>query len=441
MRLFPILAAIVATAAIFGLVFERERLLAMLPATEAAGTQDTAEDATDATETAPDDPAAVRVVAVHSQARQIDRAVIVRGRTEADRQVELRAETSGQVISEPLRKGAFVDKGQVLCELDPGARQSVLAEARARLAEARARVPEAQAMIPEAQARVKEAEARLKEAQAVLEEARINYNAANRLSQDGFASTTRVAATQAAVRGAEAAVVSAKAGLKAAEAGLETADAGIESARAGVESARAAVAAAKREIARLTIAAPFSGLLEGDSAELGSLLQPGGLCATVIRLDPMMLVGFVPETAVSRVEMGAPATAELASGERIEGKVVFISRSADPTTRTFRVEVEVPNPDLTLRDGQTAEIVIAAAGTRAHLLPQSALTLNDEGTLGVRTVDAGKRAAFVPVSLLRDTPNGVWLAGLPEAADVIVIGQEYVTDGVPVAPTYRELGQ
>ncbi len=445
MRLFPIIAAVLVVAAIYGFVFERERLLSMLPQPDAAEAQ--AEPAPAAPASADEEPAeagaeqAVRVVAVHSAARPIDRAVIVRGQTEADRQVDLRAETTGQIISDPLRKGAFVEEGQVLCKLDPGTRQSVLTETRARLAEARSRVPEAEARSPEAQARVEEAKARLTESQSRLSEAEINFNAASRLSEDGFASETRVAATQAAVRGAEAAVVSARAGLKAAEAGLQTVAAGIESAKAGVQSAQAAVAAAEREIDRLTIKAPFSGLLESDSAELGSLLQPGGLCATVIRLDPMMLVGFVPETQVSRIELGAQAQAELASGDRVEGVVVFISRAADPETRTFRVEVEVPNRELSLRDGQTAEISISAEGTTAHLLPLSALTLNDEGTLGVRTVDADRRVAFHAVTLLRDTDTGVWLSGLPEAADVIVIGQEYVTDGVLVEPSFQEIGQ
>jgi multidrug efflux system membrane fusion protein len=353
----------------------------------------------------------------------------------------VRAETSGRVISDPLRKGAFVEEGEVLCKLDPGTRQSALKEARARLAEALARVPEAEAKKPEAEARVQEARARLTEAEARLNEASINANAASKLSEQGFAAQTRVAGTQAAVRGAEAAIESAKAQLKSARSGLETVKATIESARAGVESARAAVESAEEEVERLTIAAPFAGLLESDTAELGSLLQPGALCATVIQLDPIMMVGFVPETEVDRVELGAAAKAELATGGTVEGEVVFISRAADPTTRTFRVEIEVPNPELRLRDGQTAEITIDAAGTQAHLLPQSALTLNDAGTLGVRLVTPDSRASFAPVQLLRDTPNGVWLAGLPEQARVIVIGQEYVTDGVRIAPSYREIGQ
>jgi len=345
------------------------------------------------------------------------------------------------VISPPARKGSFVETGDLLCRLDPGTRDATLAEARARLAEAEARVPEAKARVPESEARVEEAQARVQEAQALLDEALINANAATKLSEGGFASQTRVASTQAAVRGAEAAVVSANAGLKSAASGLESVAAGIQAAKAGVEGARAAVAAAAKEIDRLAIVAPFAGLLETDTAELGSLLQPGDLCATVMQLNPIMLVGFVPETEVTRVELGAAAQAELVSGNRVSGSVVFLSRAADPTTRTFRVEIEVPNPDLALRDGQTAEIVIAAEGKHAHLLPQSALTLDDTGALGVRLVTEQDRAQFHPVTLLRDTPAGVWLDGLPERANVIIIGQEYVGDGVRVAASYQESGE
>jgi len=414
MRLFPIIAAIVVTAIVYAFVFERDRLVAILtggPETSLAESgAATGQDApTQAAGTA--DP--VRVVAVKSTARTIDSAVILRGQTEAFRQVDLRAETTGQVISEPLRKGAFVETGQTLCKLDPGTREAALTEARARLAAARARVPETQARVAEAQSR--------------LEEARINDNAARQLQQEGFASQSRAASTKAALRSAEAAV--------------ESATSGLETARAEIESAQAAVAAAQKEIERLTISAPFAGLLESDTAELGSLLQPGALCATVIQLDPIMLVGFVPETAVDRVEPGALAGAEMASGGRVQGNVTFLSRQADQTTRTFRVEIRVDNPDLTLRDGQTAEIVISAAGKKAHLLPQSALTLNDEGTLGVRLITEDNEAKFAPISLLRDTTTGVWLAGLPETANVMIIGQEYVTDGVKVTPSYQDLGQ
>lgn len=358
MRLISILTAVLVTAALYLLVFEREALLAVAAVTEPEGEQTAQADET---------MAAVSVVALRSVAQQIDSAVLVRGRTEAARQVDVRSETSGLVISEPLRKGAYVEAGQLLCELDAGTREATLAEAEARLAEAV-----------------------------------INNTAAERLAEGGFASETRAAGAQATL-----------------------------------QAAQAAVKAAKKELDRLKITAPFEGLLESDVAELGSLLQPGSQCATIIQLDPIKLVGFIPETAVNRVTVGVTAGAMLATGERVQGRVTFLSRSADETTRTFRVEIEVPNENLGIRDGQTAEIVIASDGADAHLIPGSALTLSDEGTIGVRIVE-DSRARFVPVTLLRDTTNGVWVGGLDPEVDIITVGQEYVSDGVLVKVTYQE---
>lgn len=438
MRLFSILAAILVGAAIYAFVMERDAMRDLVGATPEDPATETA--AAPSSEPARDDTG-VGVVAIRSVARQIDSTVELRGQTEADREVDLRAETTGQIISPPLRKGAFVEEGEVLCRLDPGTRAATLAEAEARLTEAKSRVPEAQAKVPETEARIEEARARLTESEARLREARINANAATRLSEGGFASEIRVAQTEAEVEGARAGIESARAALRTAETGLESVAAGIEAAKAGVRSAEAAVAAAQKEIERLVIDAPFAGLLESDTAELGSLLQDGGLCATVIQLDPIMLVGFIPETQVNRAQVGAKASAVIASGEEVTGRVVFVSRAADPTTRTFRVEIEVPNPELALRDGQTAEIKIAAEGKAAHLLPQSALTLNDAGVLGVRVVAEDSTAQFTEVELLRDTPTGLLVTGLPDEADVIVIGQEFVTDGVPVRPSFREIGQ
>ncbi|SFS07301.1 efflux RND transporter periplasmic adaptor subunit [Yoonia litorea] len=407
MRLIPLLTAVLVSAALYLMVFERDRVMGF-----AQGNPQPA-DMTDAQISEPEVVPvsdAVAVVAMNSTAQTIDSAVILRGETEAARQVTVAAQTSGLVISDPLRKGTSVSEGDTLCQLDPGIREASLAEARARLAEAQGRVPEAQAGVIEAEARVREAE--------------INLNAAQRLSQDGFASETRL--------------VSAQAAMEAATAGLRRASSAVASAEAGIESASAAVAFAEREIDNLTITAPFSGLLETDTAELGSLMQTGTPCGTIIDLSQIKLVGFVPETEVAQVSVGAMAGARLASGQEVRGQVTFLSRSADELTRTFRVEVTVPNSDLVISDGQTAEILIAAAGRTAHLIPASALTLNDEGTLGVRIVADGNVAQFMSVTLLRDTSQGVWVTDLPDPVAIITVGQEFVTDGVPVRPTFAE---
>jgi membrane fusion protein, multidrug efflux system len=415
MRIFSILAALVVTVLLAMSILARPQLMALLGMSgDAEETQTNTLNTSEADAENAASKNLVKVLVRKVIAEQVDSAVILRGQTAAARQVDVKSETSAIVASAPLRKGSSVVEGQALCVLDPGTRGSALEEARARLTEAQSRVPES--------------EARVEEARARLEEAKINQNAATRLIQDGFASQTRVASADASVAAAKASVSSATSGLS--------------SAKASIEAATASVASAEKEIERLTIRAPFGGLLESDTAELGSLLQPGALCATIIQLDPIKLVGFVPETEVNRVSLGARAGAQLAAGgQQVFGEVVFLSRSADPQTRTFRVEIDVPNSDLAIRDGQTAEIGIASAGVKAHLIPQSALTLNDDGALGVRMIDDAAVVAFAPVEIMRDTPKGIWITGLPLEADIIVVGQEYVTAGVTVAPTWEELSQ
>ncbi|WP_236638479.1 efflux RND transporter periplasmic adaptor subunit [Mangrovicoccus ximenensis] len=367
MRLLPIVTALIVAAVLYGLVFERDALRDIVSGRppERAETPAGAEAAPEAA-----GRGAINVVAIDSTAREVGNTVVLRGRTEADRQVEVMAQISGLVISEPKPKGSFVAAGEVICRIDPGTRPADLAEARARLAEAE-----------------------------------ISNTAAERLSRGGYTSETQAVA-----------------------------------ARASLESAQAAVTRAETEIARLEITAPFAGLLETDSAELGSLMQPGSACATVIRLDPVRLVGFLPETQVDLVKTGATARAQLADGTQREGTVSFVSRSADAETRTFRVDIAVANPDFSVRDGQTAEIAIEAEGTLAHLIPQSALTLDDDGTMGVRIVDAESRARFLPVRMLRDTAEGMLVAGLPERVTIITLGQDYVTDGVAVTAHAPESG-
>jgi len=154
MRLLPIITAIVVSTALYYVVFERDTLLAFAQVSTTDETQ----------EIVPQEISNVSVVALRSVAQPIDSAVLVRGRTEAARQVNVSAETSGLVISEPLRKGAFVEDGALMCQLDTGTREARLAEAKARLAEARANLPSAEARMPEARSRLKEAEARLVEA-------------------------------------------------------------------------------------------------------------------------------------------------------------------------------------------------------------------------------------------------------------------------------------
>jgi len=347
MRLTSLIAALV-VAAVVAYWFVLRHDIAPDPVTTVS------QEASAAEQTAP--PVPVQVF--ESAARDTRSILVVRGRTEANRLVRVAAQTTSRVISEPLRRGAAITAGDLLCRLDPGTRQAELAEAEAALTEA--------------------------EAEAI---------AAESLSSKGFAAETTLKARRAALRAAQA--------------------------------RRDSVG---WDIAQLEIRAPFDGVLETDAAEIGTYLKPGDLCATVIDLGKVKVTGFVAEGEIDLLTEGQQATARLVNGIEAAGRISFLARTADSDTRTYAVEVTLENADGRLRDGMTAEIAVPLPPASGHLIPQSALTLDDEGRLGVRLATDGV-ARFAAVELLRDAENGVWVAGLPETARIIVVGQEFVRDG------------
>lgn len=214
-------------------------------------------------------------------------------------------------------------------------------------------------------------------------------------------------------------------------------------ARTSAEVIRAEIKQLDVEIRRLEITAPFDGVIDSDPATVGSFLQPGSTCASLVDPDPLRVFGFAPEFKVGQLREGMSGTARLATGQVVQGRIAFIAQAADPATRTFKVELLVPNPNYALRDAVTAEIDIPLGSQPAHKLPQSALTLNGEGEIGVMIAEGGV-ARFRAIEILRDDAEAVWVSGLGEQADVIVVGQEYVRDGIRITTTMQNgsiLGQ
>lgn len=328
--------------------------------------QEAAAAAVDAAPAPDPDTIAVEVVTKRSRAESLSSSLRMTGATEANRRVEVRAETSGVVAIAP-RKGARVRQGDLLCRQQIGARA-----------------------------------ARREAALARLNQALVEARAQQTLTDKGLAAANRTGAV-----------------------------------RVEAEVLRAEIMQIDIEIGQLEIRAPFDGVIEGESAEIGALLQPGGICATVVDPDPLKVAGFVPEFQIGKLRLGETATATLVTGETVRGIITYIAQTADTATRTFEIEIDVPNPDYRLRDAVTARIEIALDSRAAHRLPQSALTLNGAGDIGVM-VDAGGKASFRAVEILRDDDSGVWVTGLGDAADVIVVGQEYVSEGSPLKATTQD---
>ncbi len=200
-------------------------------------------------------------------------------------------------------------------------------------------------------------------------------------------------------------------------------------AQSALAGAKTGLEQAQLELARTVIKTDVGGIVEDPMATVGGMLAMGKECATVVQLDPMLFIASVPEAKIGYAKLGLKAAVTTVTGDKAEGSVTYIAATADDATRSFPVEIDIPNADGKLRDGITADAIVNVGTAPVHVLPQSVLTLDDEGVLGIRTVEAGNKVAFHAVTIVKDTRDGVWVVGLPFKINVITVGQEFVQPG------------
>lgn len=246
-------------------------------------------------------------------------------------------------------------------------------------------------------------DARLAEARALVRQRQTEYDAAAKLSEKGFRAETKLAES-----------------------------------RALLDAARANLKAIETDIEDTILTAPFDGILDRRYVEIGDFLEIGNKVARVVDLDPIYLVAQVSEQKIAGITAGSRARARLISGQEIEGIVRYVGSTADEATRTFRVEVEVPNPARQVVGGMTAEIRIALESVPAHRVSSAALTLDEAGRIGIKSVDGDGTVRFQAVDIIADETDGLWLGGLPETVDIVIVGQEFVKDGQRVEPVYGD---
>ncbi|RWL42522.1 MAG: efflux RND transporter periplasmic adaptor subunit [Mesorhizobium sp.] len=208
----------------------------------------------------------------------------------------------------------------------------------------------------------------------------------------------------------------------------------LDTARSNLTQAQSQLETAQAELDRNEVKAPFDGVIDRIPVELGSSVMQGGEVATILKLDPVIARGEISERDLRYVKIGDEADVRLVNDQKVTGTVRYISRDASAQTRTFRVEVAIPNGDGSIPAGMTAEITLSAEPTNAVMLPRSVVTLGDKGDLGIRAVGKDNKVGFFPIDLVDDTPHGLVLGGIPEDARIIVAGQELVKEGDLVKP-------
>lgn len=210
--------------------------------------------------------------------------------------------------------------------------------------------------------------------------------------------------------------------------------------KATLDSATAAVGRADLALQRTKVRAPFSGILESRTIEVGDYLNVGGVCASLLDDQPMLLIGQVPEQNVSKLSIGNTVYGQLVTGEQVSGTLSYIARAADPVSRSYRIEVQLEASEKPIRQGISTEIMVTAADISAHLIPPSSITLDDAGLVGVKTLDAENRVVFHQVTIVGESNQlgmpGFWVTGLPQDVTLITLGQELVVPGQSVQASF-----
>lgn len=246
--------------------------------------------------------------------------------------------------------------------------------------------------------------AQQKEAQALLKLRQTEYNGILKLQKSGLQSKTKLA----------------------------TAEAQLEAAKASVQKI-------KVELDHTQIRAPFDGVINEKFVDQGDFLDRGNPAMTLVNDNHLIAVGYVPQQSISNIHKDITARVKLITGESINGRISFVSAVADSASRSFRIEVEIDNKAHLFVAGVSGQIHIPVEELPGHFLSPAMLALSDTGELGVKTVSTGSSVVFRPISIIRTTPKGAWVSGLPKSVQIISLGHGFVREGEKVSTVPENL--
>lgn len=298
------------------------------------------------------------VAASWSDARPVDRRLVLYGEVEPSRTVSVRSRTDG-LLEQVAASGSVVAEGDEIARLSADDR-----------------------------------EARLAQAQAQLEAAWRSAEAAHQLADRGVGPRLQAEARQAEL-----------------------------------EAARAALRAVELDIENTRLRAPIAGVINRIVTDQGSYIPPGGEVLEIVRNDPLIAVVRAPQSEVMNIRPGMTARVSFVGGDEVEGRVSFVAPLADAATRTFRVEVEIANPDERIPAGISVEVTLVTQTVEAHFVSSALARLDESGQLGVLAVDEESRIRFRPVSVVSATSSGLWISGLAERERLVTISQGSIGDG------------
>jgi RND family efflux transporter MFP subunit len=208
----------------------------------------------------------------------------------------------------------------------------------------------------------------------------------------------------------------------------------------GARQSAAAADLAKKRLADTRLTAPISGIIARRAVEVGATVAPGQAVFTIVDLDPVRVRVGVPESDVGHIVEGVAATVRIpALDASFGGRVSLVGVAADPTTRSYTVEISVPNPTRRLRAGMVAEATITTREMRSAMMVPATAVLHDGGVNGntiVYVLDRdGARAHARRVTTGAARGDSLEItSGVAPADQVVIAGQQRLRDGASVQP-------
>lgn len=315
---------------------------------------------------------------------------VTAGTVKARRESVIAAEVSGQVVRVAVREGSAVRRGDVLARLDDPELASRIDAARAELGQAEAQFAQAQARRAETAGRF---EAEVARAENNLKRARDEQARTAELFRRGFASKSEMEQADTILANAREERRVAALGEQA----VRAADREVAGLSSRVEAARAQLSGLEARRAKLTVAAPFSGIVTKKSVEVGETKTPGAPLFVLADPSAVFIEAQIDESESARVRPGQKVRLfpDAYLGETFPGQVVAVRPTVEASKEVSRantIEIAAPSPPKPLRLGMSVDVEVITGGKDNVLLAPSAAIVERNGHRYVFVVEGGKAA-------------------------------------------------
>lgn len=347
------------------------------------------------------------------------------GTTEPIRQVSVRAQTEGQLLSLAVDVGDRIAQGTPLGQVDDRLLRAELQQADAELAARRSAVAEAEAEVSDVQAQADQAAVQLQ--QAIADAERFQQ-----LAAEGAVTTQQAEQAQTARLAAEQA-------LRSAQERVRTREQAVIAAQAQVSAQLATLAEIQQRRTYASLTSPIGGAVLERLKQTGDLVRPGEDIVRIGDFSAIKIVVPVSELQLGDISVGQAVSVQLdAFPDRpLTGQIDRIAPAADPTARLIPVEVRLPNPNGRITAGLLARVTFADPAANQIVIPDRALGLDEARTDTVVFVldESGETPTVTERTVeLGDRANGQVeiLSGLEPGEAVVIRSSASLQDGQPV---------